>query len=112
MKRKNNLKLPNGFGSILFLGNKRRHPYAALKTTGWDDNGRQIRKYVGYAKTYNEAYQILLNYSSNPFDINSKNIIVTNIKLNNISSNLISKDDDILTISLINNDENSDIYQP
>ena len=28
-------------------------------------------------------------------------------KLNNISSNLISKDDDILTISLINNDENS-----
>ena len=28
-------------------------------------------------------------------------------KLNNISSNLISKDDDTLTISLINNDENS-----
>lgn len=79
MKRKNNLKLPNGFGSILFLGNKRRHPYAALKTTGWDDNGRQIRKYVGYAKTYNEAYQILLNYSSNPFDINSKNITLNDI---------------------------------
>lgn len=79
MKRKNYMRLPNGFGCIKFLGKNRRNQYAALKTTGWADNGNQIRKYVGYAETYNEAYQILLNYSTNPFNIDKKNITLNDI---------------------------------
>ena len=41
MKRTRNLKLPNGFGSVIYLGDNRRRPYAALKTMGWDENKRQ-----------------------------------------------------------------------
>ena len=79
MKRTHNLKLPNGFGSIIFLGDKRRCPYAALKTVGWDDNGKQIREYVGYGKTWNEAYNILLEYNNNPYDLKYKNITLSEV---------------------------------
>lgn len=67
------MKLPNGFGSIIFLGNNRRNPYGALKTTGWDENGRQIKKYIGYADTYNNAYKLLMEYNNTPFDLTLKN---------------------------------------
>lgn len=79
MKRTRNLKLPNGFGSIIFLGARRTKPYGAVKTMGWDDNGKQIKKYVGYGKTWNEAYEILLEYNKNPYDINNKNITLEEV---------------------------------
>ncbi len=86
MKRTRNLKLPNGFGSIVFLGSNRRNPYGALKTTGWDISGKQIREYVGYAKTWNDAYKILLEYNGNPYDLEYKNIT-----LEKVYDNLIGK---------------------
>lgn len=30
------MKLPNGFGSVYKLPGKRRKPWAASKTTGWE----------------------------------------------------------------------------
>lgn len=76
MKRTRNLKLPNGFGTIVYLGDKRRKPYGAMKTLGWTEKGTQIRKYVGYGKTWNEAYEELLKYNRMPFNIDNKNITV------------------------------------
>ena len=32
------MKLPNGFGSVYKLPGKRRKPWAASKTTGWEIN--------------------------------------------------------------------------
>lgn len=52
MKRKHNLKLPNGFGSIVYLGENRRKPWGALKTIGWNSEGKQIKKYIAYEETY------------------------------------------------------------
>lgn len=74
MKRRKMMKLPNGFGSIIYLGDNRRNPYGALKTIGWDDNGKQIKKYIAYEDTYNKAYQKLLEYNNMPFDIENKNV--------------------------------------
>lgn len=74
MKRKHNLKLPNGFGSIIYLGETRRKPYGAVKTVGWNSEGKQIKKYIGYAETWNEAYKILLEYNNMPFNLEYKNI--------------------------------------
>lgn len=74
MKRKHNLKLPNGFGSIVYLGGNRRKPYGALKTIGWDSNGKQIKKYITYEESYIKAYQKLLEYNNMPFDLDYKNI--------------------------------------
>lgn len=74
MKRKHNLKLPNGFGSIVYLGENRRKPWGALKTIGWNNEGKQIKKYIAYEETYNKAYQKLLEYNKVPFNIENKNI--------------------------------------
>lgn len=79
MKRKNNLKLPNGFGSIIYLGGNRRKPYGALKTVGWNENGNAIREYVGYADSWNNAYKLLLEYNDNPYDLNLKNITLEEV---------------------------------
>ena len=57
-KTKKHLKLPNGFGSIIFMGPYRRRPWAAKKTIC----GKQ--KIIGYAADYNEAMALLVNYNS------------------------------------------------
>lgn len=74
MRRKNNLKLPNGFGSIVYLGANRRKPYGALKTFGWDENRKQIKKYIGYGESWNDAYQLLLDYNKVPYNLDYKGI--------------------------------------
>lgn len=60
------MKNPNGFGSVIKLGGKRRRPYAAVVTVGFDDNGKQQRKFIGYSDNYKGAMQILIEYSDNP----------------------------------------------
>jgi integrase len=51
----------NGFGSIVKLGGNRRKPYAVRVTTGWE-NGKQVRKYVGYYETQADALIALAEY--------------------------------------------------
>jgi integrase len=54
----------NGFGSIVCLdksGKKRRKPWAVRITTGWND-GRQVRKYLGYYRTQADALVALAEY--------------------------------------------------
>lgn len=67
MKR---LKLPNGFGQITKLKNKRlRNSYRAMITIGKTEEGKPICKLlkpVSYFKTYNEAYKALVEYHSKP----------------------------------------------
>lgn len=61
----------NGFGSIVCLdktGKKRRKPWAVRITVGWQD-GKQIRKYLGFYKTQREALIALADYHKNGYDI-------------------------------------------
>ena len=66
------MRLPNGFGQISEIKNKRlRKPFRAMVTVGKDGNGRPICKLlkpVSYFKTYNEAYEALVTYNKNPYD--------------------------------------------
>lgn len=63
------LKLPNGFGSISYYGDKnRRKPYVAKKYI----NGKQ--QPVGYFESYEEALAFLVAYNKNP-SILSPNLI-------------------------------------
>lgn len=66
------MKNPNGYGSVIKLSGKRRKPYAAVVTTGYEDNGKQKRKYIGYSETFKGANKLLIEYSDNPkfFDQN------------------------------------------
>lgn len=78
MKRKH-MKLPNGFGSITYLGGNRRNPYGIRKNVGWSSDGKSIRKYIGYASTYNKAYELLLEYNNKPYELDNKNITIDEV---------------------------------
>lgn len=68
------MKLPNGFGNVSKLPGKRRKPWRARKTIGWDMDeatGNIKQKYltVGYFSSRQDAIQALAQYNINPFDI-------------------------------------------
>ena len=60
-------RLPNGFGSVKRLSGKRNKPYAAYPPVqDYYDNGSPVStKALGYFRTYNEAYQCLLDFNKN-----------------------------------------------
>ena len=61
-------RLPNGMGSITKLGKsrgkKRLSPYMARLPAQYDINGKEVRPIVGCYKTYNEAFEALVNYTA------------------------------------------------
>jgi len=73
------MKNPNGYGSVIKLSGKRRRPFAARITTGYNDDGKQIYKYLGYYETRKEAMQELSMYSTNPYDVDLKNLTMQDI---------------------------------
>lgn len=60
------MKLPNGYGSVYRLSGNRRRAWVACVTTGWSEDGRQLRYIVGYYKTRAEALEALAEYRKNP----------------------------------------------
>lgn len=65
------MRLPNGFGSISYQGPRRREPYYARKTIGRTPFGKPIQKPIepkASFKTYNEAYQALMEYNKTPHE--------------------------------------------
>lgn len=68
------MKLPNGFGSIAKQGGKRRNKYRVRATIGWDEDGKQIYKELGYVSSYNEGMEKLLLYHKNPNLIDNEKI--------------------------------------
>lgn len=66
-------RLPNGFGQIHKINNKNlRKPYRAIVTVGKNGNGAFIQRLLkpqAYFKTYNEAYEALLEYNRSPYDL-------------------------------------------
>lgn len=68
------MRLPNGYGGIAKLGGNRRKPWAARLTIGFDDNGKQRYKYLGYYEKRTEALAALVEYNANPYDIDRRKI--------------------------------------
>lgn len=74
------MRLPNGFGSIIFLGSGRRRPYAAkTPTTGYTEDGYPLRQVIGYYETWDEAYEALNNYKKHPYDIDARQLTFTEV---------------------------------
>lgn len=65
----NIIKLPNGYGTVYKLSGNRRKPYIARKTTGWDDNRKQIYSTIGYYATLQDGLQALADFNNNPYDL-------------------------------------------
>jgi len=73
------MKLPNNYGGIVKLSGKRRRPYMARKTIGYDDKGHQKFYIIGYFESQGEALDALVEF-------NKKNITdFTGIKRQDIS---------------------------
>ena len=73
------MRLPNGYGSVYKLSGKRRRPFMARKTIGWDDNGKQLYRTIGYYETKKLALQALADFNSNPYDIEVSELTFNNI---------------------------------
>lgn len=78
------MKLPNGFGSVYKLSGKRRCPWVAAKTFGWEINeetgkAKQIQRPIGYYPTRQEAMIALANYNENPYDIDTESITFSQV---------------------------------
>lgn len=68
------MKLPNGYGSVHKLSGNRRKPYIAKKTIGFNEDGTQIYKSIGYYETREDGLQALAIYNNAPYNIDLRNI--------------------------------------
>lgn len=73
------MKMANGMGSVYKLSGKRRNPWIARKTKGWDldevtGKVKQLYITIGYFPTRQEALTALVNYNNNPYDIETNTI--------------------------------------
>ena len=73
------LKRANKTGSVYKLSGKRRKPWRAVVTLGWDINEEtgkliQLRATLGYFRTKDEALQALFNYIESPYNIKRESI--------------------------------------
>lgn len=73
------MKMANGMGSVYKLSGKRRNPWIARKTKGWDldettGKAKQLYITIGYFPTRQEALTALVNYNNNPYDIETNSI--------------------------------------
>ena len=70
------MRLANGTGSVYKMAGKRRKPWRVRVTVGWEFDEvlmkkRQVVKDLGYYATRNEALKALMDFNSNPFDLNA-----------------------------------------
>lgn len=73
------MRLPNGFGNISKLSGKRRNPWRARKTVGWEidettNKAKQLYVTIGYYPTRQMALQALSEYNANPYDLDANKI--------------------------------------
>lgn len=65
------MKNPNGYGSVFKLSGKRRKPFGVRITARWDEDVKQLYKYIGYYTTRPEAMIALADYNKNPYDLDA-----------------------------------------
>lgn len=77
------MKRPNGAGSVYKLSGKRRKPWAARVTVGWDLSSdgrlRQVYQPIGTYASRVEAETALNNYLQNPYDIDTHRLTFSEV---------------------------------
>ena len=73
------MKLPNGYGSVVFLGKKRRRPWAARLTVGWNEEKKQMYRYLSYHEKRTDALAALIEYNKNPYDLDRVSVTFANV---------------------------------
>jgi integrase len=78
------MKMPNGYGSVFKLSGKRRKPWVARKTIGWEKKPDKKSDYpiyqvIGYFEKREQALEALVEFNKNPYDINIAKITFSEI---------------------------------
>ena len=73
------MKLPNGYGSVVFLGKKRRRPWAARLTVGWNAEKKQQYKYLSYHEKRTDALAALIEYNKNPYKLDRVSVTFADV---------------------------------
>ena len=67
-------RLGNGVGSVYRLSGKRSKPWAARKTTGFNEKGQPKYKFIGYYRTKAEAMTALMEYNKSPYSLDKESL--------------------------------------
>ena len=73
-RKRKELRFPNSFGGIVYLGGRRRKPYAVRITEKWTDDKKQKYRYLGYFEKRIDALQCLVEYNKNPYDLDARQV--------------------------------------
>lgn len=73
------MRMPNGYGSVYKLSGKRRNPYVARKTIGFNEKNQPIYKIIGYSKTRKDAIQMLSNYNKEQNRLANKSLMFSEV---------------------------------
>ncbi len=73
------MRNPNGYGSVFKLSGKRRKPFVARKTVGWNDAGNQLFRIIGYYEKRQDALNALADFNTNPYSIDASTITFSEI---------------------------------
>ncbi|MDD3049759.1 MAG: tyrosine-type recombinase/integrase [Candidatus Cloacimonetes bacterium] len=76
------MKNPNGYGCVFKLTGKRRKPWGVRVTTGWDDNGKQLYRNIGYYVEQADALIALAEFNKNPYGIEVSTITFDEVYTN------------------------------
>lgn len=71
-RKRKSLRLPNKFGGVVYLGDRRRKPYAARITIGWSNENKQIYKYLGYFENREDALACLSDFYKSPYNVSER----------------------------------------
>lgn len=82
LRKRKNMRLPNNYGGVVYLGENRRKPYGARITIGFEPKGekdgvmqyRQKYKYIGFFEKQTQALECLVEYNKNPYDLEKRKI--------------------------------------
>ena len=64
-------RLGNGIGSVYKLSGKRKNPWVARKTVGFDMKGFPQYRYIGYYRTKADAMTALMDYNKSPYSLDN-----------------------------------------
>lgn len=78
-KRRQDMKLPNGYGTIRMLSGNRRNPYWVGVNPRLSDKGCYVYDCLGSYPDRMAAMEALLEYHKKPYDINNRNITFTEV---------------------------------
>lgn len=73
------MRMPNGFGSVVNLGKKRRRPWAVRFTVAWGDDKKQKYKYLSYHEKRKDALAALIAYNKKPFDLDRATVTFSEV---------------------------------